>query len=50
VDVVLDASQSYDPSGRPLKHVEWTYLAPSDNHTSITNLMAAVNARLNGAR
>jgi hypothetical protein len=41
-------SQSYDPSGRPLKKVEWSLTAGTS--AALTIIMAAVNERINGGR
>ncbi|GBF98657.1 hypothetical protein Rsub_11651 [Raphidocelis subcapitata] len=43
MSVVLDASGSFDPSGRPLKSIKW-YLT-SGSSSGLTALMTEVNAR-----
>ena len=46
-DVTLDASLSRDPSGRPLKSVEWALAVDSPANSSVlSTLLAAANARV----
>jgi hypothetical protein len=43
-DVVIDASRTFDPTGRPLASVTWTSLSAPTGSAGWTNLIAAINA------
>lgn len=45
-DLVMDVSASYDPSGRPIKSVEWRVMVDSPTNSSVLDAFtAALNAQ-----
>lgn len=45
MQVTIDASASYDPSGRPLASVAWSLVGAAANQTALAALVASANAR-----